>query len=146
MKYLLIVLALVTVLGVCLFPKKHEDFFITKPGEYALRGSSHLITVFLDKNEELNIRIVEPDRKVEWVDGFIDPDKNWLIYVDEINEIWLNYGDEVVFLYSFEDRSGSHSVNLYPNAKFKGSTLKKIIPTKFRNRLEPSTLEAVTKA
>ena len=140
----LLAVALLTILGMTFLPSKHEDFFITEVGEYPLKGRSHTITVFMDENQKLNVRTVEPNRKVQWGAGIIDPNKNWLIYVDKINEIWINHEDEVYYKYSLEDRSGTHSVNLYPNAKFKNSTLLEIIPDKFKSKLSESTLKTLS--
>ena len=126
------------------YPWKNEGFYISEIGDYELKGDSHMVRVYMDDNEMLNLRLSEPGRQVEWGDGFIDPNKNWFIYVDKINEVWLSHEDEVSFHYSLEERSGSHSVNLYPDAKFKDSTLIELIPLEVINRLPDSALQALS--
>ena len=96
-RFIIPALLVITIGGFLVYPWKHEDFFITEVGDYKLKGDSHTISIYLDDNQKLNIRISEPGREVEWTDGVIDPNKNWFIYVDKINEIWLNHDDEVSF-------------------------------------------------
>ncbi|MEM9283525.1 MAG: hypothetical protein AAGA96_17005 [Verrucomicrobiota bacterium] len=142
MKILIIftVLLSAVILGLLVYPEPREDFFILTARTYNLKGDSHSIRVFEDSNGLLNIQTVEPGSESTWENGWIDPDKPWFIYVDKINEVWLNHEDELAYIYSFEDRGGIHSVNLYPNAKFDEGRLINIIPETVLDRLSPSTI------
>jgi len=147
MKRIIIIVTLVTTAVVILanLPRKRDDFFITQRGVYNLKGDSHTINIFEDSNGLLNIRTVEPGCETTWESGWIDPAKSWFVYVDQINEVWLNHDDQLCYIYSLDKMRGIHSVNLYPNAKFEEGKLIDIIPEKVIERLSASTLKEIGK-
>ncbi|MEM0967594.1 MAG: hypothetical protein AAGJ81_15710 [Verrucomicrobiota bacterium] len=79
-------------------------------GFYALaKGAS--LEIFEAKNGLLNIRHSYSDgNSSEWIDGIIEKETNWFIYVSNFDEIWLAKENDLILLYEEENAPGSYSV------------------------------------
>jgi hypothetical protein len=115
-KWIFLSVILIALAGViALWPRKKEEFFVSRPGIYHLDGEKAILEVYRDDNEFLNIRTVFPGGDGTWEDGWIDPNENWFIYVEKVNELWLSHGEKLAFIFDYDDASGIYSVNQYPN-------------------------------
>ena len=137
-------LAAVVIFG-ALIPTKRENFFITQPGVYHLLGENITLEVYTDDNGYLNIKSTYPGKEGTWEDGWIDPDSDWFLYIERVNEVWLQHGEELDFIFEYEDVGGIYSLNQYPNVILKDAPLIETIPKEVFERMSQSALDEIKK-
>ena len=106
---LVVIAVLLAVLAILGEAERFEPRTISVVGQHAIDDGAE-ITVFKDSNSLLNISYsIDGDRQ-EWVDGVIDPDRQWFLYVQKRNEIWLVADNRVTFIFDYERSSGVYGL------------------------------------
>ena len=144
-------IAIAAILAAAIFlnqPIKKEGFFIITRGTHDLHGPDIYVKIFRDKNGLLNIEHKAERSTSVWVKGWFDPNQDWFLYVDKINEMWLSHsGDSLVFIYEYEKSSGSYGVvTNFIKGEHVYHKLASKIPEVVRDRLPSKTLEILAKA
>ena len=77
---------------------ERSEFFITKSDFYRLRGMVEGVRVFEDTNGLYNAKVVRQPVTFYWSEGQIDPGRDWFVYVETPDDIWVAYNDRVTYL------------------------------------------------
>ena len=86
-----------------------EPFVVSQEGRYVI-GEKAEVHVFKAKNGLLNLNYSSGGFKMQWKDGFIDPSKDWNIYVQNRNEIWLIEDNDVSYIHDLGKSSGAYGL------------------------------------
>lgn len=86
-----------------------EPFVVSQEGRYVI-GDKAEVHVFKAENGFLNLNYSSGGFKMQWKDGFIDPSKDWNLYVQNRNELWLIEAEDVSYIYDLGKSSGTYGL------------------------------------
>jgi len=90
-----------------------SEFFIEELGSYEI-SKGYGVDLFLDENERINIRHRTPKVTTKGSEGYIEPDSNWKLYVEDGTKLWLIRPDSVTLKYEFEKSGGNYGLFKLP--------------------------------
>lgn len=94
----------------------------------------------------LNIKYRRPSGSLQGTEGYISPETDWKLYVEDQTKLWLVSPDSVTLMYDFEKSGGYYGLFNCHDSKNVNKQIKEMLPEAVVHILSPELIKRINDA